>query len=294
MTRELIDKITDRLLVSYADTQKPKTRLPEQDRVTDVLSDVSRLLFPGYYTRQNLTLDSHRYQLGAWLCELNENLNQILVRALAYPNEITAQHQEKAAGVAAQFIAELPDFRQTLLSDAHAALSGDPAASSVDEVILTYPGFRAITTYRLAHWFYKNDIPILPRIMTEHAHGLTGIDIHPGAQIGNRFFIDHGTGVVVGESTVIGDDVKLYQGVTLGAHSVDRKLAGNKRHPTLENRVVIYAGATVLGGDTVIGEGSIVGGNVWLTQSVPAQTMVLATPASLAFKALVSAEEDSA
>ena len=292
MTEDLIDKITDSLLLSYANTHQPQTRLPEQDRVIEMLSDISRLLFPGYYTRQAPTEESHRYQLSAWLCDLRKHLTNVLVRSLAYPNSVTAENKQEARRIAEAFIETLPAFRTALLEDADAALLGDPAASSVDEVILTYPGFRAITTYRLAHWFYRQSIPILPRIMTEYAHSLTGIDIHPGAQIGARFFIDHGTGVVVGESTVIGHDVKLYQGVTLGAHSVDRNLAGNKRHPTLEDGVVIYAGATVLGGDTVIGEGSIIGGNVWLTHSIAPCTMVLATPASLAFKPIGGNEHE--
>ncbi len=293
MTENLIEKITGSLLASYANTYQPKTRLPEQDRVIEILSDISRLLFPGYYTRQAPTEESHRYQLSAWLCDLRKHLTNVLVRSLSYPNSVTNESREEARRIATEFIAALPQFRAVLLEDADAALLGDPAASSVDEVILTYPGFRAITTYRLAHWFYTQSIPILPRIMTEYAHSLTGIDIHPGAKIGARFFIDHGTGVVVGESTVIGNDVKLYQGVTLGAHSVDRNLAGNKRHPTLEDGVVIYAGATVLGGDTVIGESSVIGGNVWLTHSVSPKTMVLATPASLAFKPMPPASDSA-
>ena len=291
MTEALIDQITHRLLNSYARTQQPMTRLPEQDRVIEILTDISRILFPGYYTRQAPPQASYRYQLSAWLCDLNQQLTNVLVRSLAYPGSITTAHEDEAVKIANDFIGTLPELREALLDDANAALLGDPAASSVDEVILTYPGFRAITTYRLAHWFYQRSIPILPRIMTEYAHSLTGIDIHPGARIGGRFFIDHGTGVVIGESTVIGNNVKLYQGVTLGAHSVDRNLAGNKRHPTLENGVVIYAGATVLGGDTIIGEASVIGGNVWVTRSIPPRTTVLATPASLALKPMGEVED---
>jgi serine O-acetyltransferase len=154
------------------------------------------------------------------------------------------------------------------LEDAEAIFRGDPAAKSVDEVILAYPGFLAIAVYRVAHWFHNRGVPTLPRMISEHAHKLTGIDIHPGATIGRSFVIDHGTGIVIGETTVIHDNVKIYQGVTLGALSVDKSLANTKRHPTIERDVVIYANATILGGDTVVGAGSVVGGNVWLTESV--------------------------
>jgi len=164
--------------------------------------------------------------------------------------------------------------------DAQAALDGDPAAANLEEVILTYPGFEAILTHRLAHELYLARVPYLPRALSEHAHSHTGIDIHPGARVGASFFIDHGTGVVIGETTVIGDRVKVYQGVTLGALSVKRTLSGVKRHPTIEDDVVIYSGATVLGGDTVVGRGSMIGGNVWLTRSVPPGSSIVGTPPS--------------
>jgi serine O-acetyltransferase len=176
--------------------------------------------------------------------------------------------------VSSSFIDELSVFHRTLLEDAHAIYQGDPAAHSVDEVILAYPGFYAIAVYRLAHWFLKQGVPLVPRLLSEVAHARTGIEIHPGAQIGRAFVIDHGTGIVIGETTTIRDNVKLYQGVTLGALSVDKGLSHTKRHPTIENNVVIYANATILGGETVIGEGSVIGGNVWLTSSVPAGSRV--------------------
>ena len=290
MDENLVDEITEKLIESYARTHRPITRLPEQDRVIELLSKMSRLLFPGYYQRAQEAQIAQRDYLSAELCDLDTHLTDVLLRSLAYPGHPEPVQIDTSKRVAAEFISMLPTIREWLIEDANAALLGDPAASSLDEVILTYPGFRAITIYRLAHWLYAQEVPILPRIMTEYGHGLTGIDIHPGAKIGHRFFIDHGTGVVIGESTVIGDDVKLYQGVTLGAHSVNRKLAGNKRHPTLEDGVVIYAGATVLGGTTVIGRGSIVGGNVWLTRSIDANTMVLATPASLEIRSIKKQE----
>jgi serine O-acetyltransferase len=186
------------------------------------------------------------------------------------------------------FLESIPRIRKMLAKDIQAAYDGDPAASCIDEIILSYPAAYAITAYRAAHEFYENGVLLLPRMLTELAHARTGIDIHPGAQIGESFFIDHGTGVVIGETTVIGNKVKLYQGVTLGALSFPkdekgRLLRGNKRHPTIEDNVVIYAGATILGGDTVIGEGSIIGGNVWLTESVPPGSRVVQAEAKPRF-----------
>lgn len=172
------------------------------------------------------------------------------------------------------FVEMLPSLHSAILDDAKAILAGDPAAASIDEVILAYPGFYAIAVYRLANWLNSRKIPTVPRMLTEYAHRVTGIDIHPGATIGRSFVIDHGTGIVIGETTVIADNVKIYQGVTLGALSVDKSMANAKRHPTIERNVVIYANATILGGDTVVGEGSIIGGNVWLTTSVPPQSRV--------------------
>ena len=186
----------------------------------------------------------------------------------------------EASRLSTRLLEYLPELRIALILDAKAALDGDPAAANLEEVILTYPGFEAITTHRFAHLLYREGIPYLPRALSEYAHARTGIDIHPGANIGASFFIDHGTGVVIGESTDIGDRVKIYQGVTLGALSVKRSLSGSKRHPTIENDVVIYAGTTVLGGQTVIGEGSVIGGNVWIVNSIPAKSTIIGTPPS--------------
>lgn len=176
------------------------------------------------------------------------------------------------------FEEDLPQIDQLLQEDAQALLAGDPAATCLDEVIMGYPGFIAVSIYRVAHVLHRHEVPLLPRILTEHAHQLTGVDIHPGAQIGRRFCIDHATGVVIGESTVIGEDVKIYQGVTLGALSVEKSMAKTKRHPTLGDRVVVYANATILGGQTHIGDDSIIGGNVWLTRSVPAGSRIYHAP----------------
>lgn len=182
---------------------------------------------------------------------------------------IQGRLDRSANEVSAAFYNELPAIRETLVEDAEAILAGDPAAKSTTEVIRTYPGFYTLSVYRIAHEICRLGVPLIPRVLTEHAHMKTGIDIHPGAKIGRRFCIDHGTGLVIGETCVIGDDVKIYQGVTLGALSVRKDLARVKRHPTIEDGVVIYAGATILGGDTVIGAGSVIGGNTWIVSSVP-------------------------
>ena len=187
---------------------------------------------------------------------------------------LEAELPSDAHALAARFMAGVPELYSLLLADAHAMWEGDPAARSHYEVIRAYPGFYAAALYRIAHRLHRLGVPLLPRLITERAHSRTGIDIHPGAEIGERFCIDHGTGIVVGETAHIGHGVKLYQGVTLGALSVDKELAGTKRHPTIENGVVIYAGATILGGQTVIGAGSVIGGNVWITRSIPAGAKV--------------------
>jgi serine O-acetyltransferase len=194
--------------------------------------------------------------------------------------DLALKGDDTAEEAAYEFLESLPRVRKMLAKDIQAAYDGDPAAHCIDEIILSYPAAYAITAYRVAHELHRIGVPLLPRMLTELAHSRTGIDIHPGASVGDSFFIDHGTGVVIGETTVIGDHVKLYQGVTLGAHSFPkdekgRLIRGQKRHPTIEDNVVIYAGATILGGDTVIGAGSIIGGNVWLTESVPPGSRVV-------------------
>lgn len=232
--------------------------IPSPDMVCGWLDGVLKLMFP--------ELAEHRYSsLRAFKQDYEHSklaLYQIL-EATGSALEIPAEAVEK------KFMETLPHIHSLLLKDAEALLQGDPAAASQTEVIRTYPGFFAIAVYRLAHEFYQLGVPLIPRILTEHAHRQTGIDIHPAARIGERCCIDHGTGLVIGETVVIGNEVKLYHGVTLGALSVKKEMAKTKRHPTIEDRVVIYAGATILGGETVIGHDSIVGGNAWITQSVP-------------------------
>ena len=222
------------------------------------------ILFPQASRCAAPTSDEVREDLGVRAAEL-----RVLLRSLDYEGDAPAH-------LAAAFFAGLPEIHRQMLRDAQALEQGDPAAASLDEVIIAYPGFTAITTHRLAHALSDLGIPLLPRILSEWAHERTGIDIHPGASLGHPVIIDHGTGIVVGETAIIGNNVKIYQGVTIGALSVRKSLASVKRHPTIEDNVVIYANATILGGDTVIGRGSVIGGNVWLTASVPPDSIVSA------------------
>ena len=241
--------------------------LPPKQRVHQFILDLAELLFPhfsGEYTYFN------EDEINAQLSLLQRDLKKIL---LSLANNMKQSINETSA----HFFDQLPTIYQKLWLDAKAIHQGDPAAESIDEVISAYPGFFAIYTYRIAHEFYKLGIPIFPRILAEFAHYKSGVDIHPGAKIGESLCIDHGTGVVVGETTVIGNNVKIYQGVTLGALSVAKDLSATKRHPTIEDKVVIYSNATILGGKTIIGHDSIIGGNVWLTQSVPPLSMVYNT-----------------
>jgi len=257
--------------------------MPSHESVVKLIHQARRILFPGYFDRTVLNSASIDYYLGQQITELYTSLSREIVNAMQYDcfkaNNACSNCRLRGHQAALAFIKELPRMEQILTSDITAALEGDPAAKGADEVIFSYPGLLAITIYRMAHALLELGVPIIPRIMTEHAHSLTGIDIHPGARIGESFFIDHGTGVVIGESTIIGDNVRIYQGVTLGALSLPkdaaRRYRGTKRHPTIEDNVTIYANTTILGGDTVIGAGSIIGGNIWLTESVPPGTKVL-------------------
>lgn len=217
-------------------------------------------------------LASHRPKSAR---EVEARLMQLTGRLRYVLCEVMPDQCEHAEGIALRFIASLPALGEQVRRDAEAALDGDPAADCLHEVILAYPGLYAVAAYRIAHQLVSEKVPLLPRLMSEFAHRLTGIDINPGARIGERFFLDHGTSIVIGETAVIGDNVKIYQGVTLGALSVRRDFRHSKRHPTIEDDVVIYANATILGGETVVGKGSIIGGNVWLTKSVPPGSRVM-------------------
>ena len=231
--------------------------------VIDYLKELIDFLFPHFSSKVYYSSDD----VLAKLQLLERNLIGII-------KLLNSNYAKDATEIARNFVEQIPELHDKLWEDANAIFKGDPAAETVDEVILAYPGFMAIVIYRLAHELYKLKLPIIPRIITEYGHEITGIDIHPGAQIGSPFFIDHGTGIVIGETSIIGKNVKIYQGVTLGALSVDKKLAQTKRHPTIEDDVIIYSQAVILGGDTVIGKNSIIGGNSWITQSIPENSIV--------------------
>jgi serine O-acetyltransferase len=262
--------------------------LPSRDAVIQGIGLLQQLVFPGYFGKQGLTAESFPYHAGGVLLELLPLLHEQVRRGLEHAAETTGEkpHEALAGRIVADFLQRLPAVRQMLAADVQAAFAADPAARSTDETIFCYPGVFAIMVQRLAHELWTLGAPLLPRIMTEYAHSLTGIDIHPGARLGESFFIDHGTGVVIGETTEIGRNVKLYQGVTLGAlaPAAGQILRGVKRHPTLEDDVIIYAGATILGGDTVIGKGAVINGNVFVTTSVPPHTIVGMEPPKLTYR----------
>ena len=257
-----------------------KLRLPDRQAVILLIKDIRRLIFPAYYGEAALmSLAPEDYA-----ALLLERIEKQLFRQIALT--LPEGQEDRAADLAAEMVAKLPQIAQKVQMDLEATFDGDPAAASREEILFSYPGLFAILVYRVAHELYHLQIPILPRMMSEYAHSHTGIDIHPGAQIGDYFFIDHGTGIVVGETTVIGDRVKLYQGVTLGALSTrdgHRSRAG-QRHPTVEDDVTIYSGASILGGETVIGRGSVVGGNAFLTNSVREDTQVVIHAPETVFK----------
>lgn len=257
--------------------------IPSREATVDIVSKANRLLYPGYFIRTRLEQFNLSYYFGQEAVALFELLSEQVTLALRHDcirhNLPCIQCEARGHEASISFMHHLPALRKMLASDVRAAYQGDPAAKSFDEIIFSYPGLLAITIYRMAHQLWEQGIPLIPRIMTEYAHSITGIDIHPGAHIGESFFIDHGTGVVIGETTEIGSRVRLYQGVTLGALSLPRdageQLRNTKRHPTIEDDVIIYSGATILGGETVIGARSVIGGNVWLTESVPPDTRVI-------------------
>jgi serine O-acetyltransferase len=268
--------------------------LPSKKVVVEVLEDLFTVLFPGYLGDTEITKANIKYHLGTKMASIYSRLNVEVEKSLKYicrkisecPQDIC---QKRAEVVVKELLEELPEIRAKLRGDVEAAYSGDPAAVSTDEVILSYPCILAITTYRIAHELYVRCVPLIPRIMSEHIHALTGIDIHPGAKIGKNFFIDHGTGVVIGETAEIGDNVKIYQGVTLGALSFPKDEKGNiikgrKRHPTIGNNVVIYSGATLLGGETIIGDNVVIGGNTWITTSVEPGTKITRGPEEFKYK----------
>lgn len=253
--------------------------LPNRNEIIGIIKDLRRIVFPGYFEDFNLSYSFADYFVGEELVNIKERLNRQVVLAMCYKYEEELSRSDiiiRSEEISINFIKKIPYIQEMLLMDVQAAFDGDPAAKSREEIIFSYPGLFAVYVYRLAHELYVQNVPFIPRIMTEYAHNKTGIDINSGAVIGKYFFIDHGTGVVIGETTNIGDNVKLYQGVTLGALSTrsGQMLKDVKRHPTIEDNVTIYSGATVLGGETVIGKGTVIGGNAFITESIPANTKV--------------------
>ncbi len=248
------------------------TEMPSRTVVIQILEQIKQVLFPGYFAEPGLNKTNVKYFIGELLSEIQFSLAEQIRKAYraASKTDIT---QKKCDAISLKLLKVLPEIRDLLKMDIKAAFDGDPAAKHIPDVIISYPCLDVITVYRVAHQLFKAEIPLIPRMMTEYIHSKTGVDIHPGAKIGSHFFIDHGTGVVIGETTIIGKNVKIYQGVTLGALSFpkDKKgkiIKGLKRHPTIEDHVTIYANATILGGKTIIGKGAVIGGNAWITESV--------------------------
>ncbi|MDR0455879.1 MAG: serine O-acetyltransferase [Treponema sp.] len=279
-----IAKSIDSLMETYGSygmvNHSGGANLPGRENIARIVQGLDELIFPGFRENQGLDHSNLRLITAEKVNYLARELIREVEKSLAFSvrsGSLSCGHDGCHAAaelIVESFFEELPAIRRALSLDMQANFRGDPAARSVEEVILSYPGFQAVTVHRLAHYFWKAQVPLIPRMMSELIHGSTGIDIHPGAQIGESFFIDHGTGIVIGETAIIGKNVKLYQGVTLGALSVKKEEGGQKRHPTIEDDVTIYSHATILGGQTIIGRGSIIGGNVWITESVPPNTTV--------------------
>ncbi|HQI27781.1 MAG TPA: hypothetical protein PLT20_06825 [Sedimentisphaerales bacterium] len=296
--KQRLPELTQKIVETYSEVGSIShlgyCSLPNHDAIIAATEALKEILYPGYRRRDGLHLGNVTYHVGDLIDSLHDKLTGQIARALCHDagrsGNCTPKQREEFEGIGQaitlSLLGQLPDLRRQLALDVEAAYAGDPACKSLDEVIFCYPGLEAVTVYRLAHLLHGLGVPLIPRMMTEWAHSKTGIDIHPGATIGKYFFIDHGTGVVIGETCEIGDWVKLYQGVTLGALSFATDTEGNlvrgtKRHPTIENRVVVYANATILGGTTRIGHDSVIGSSVWLTHSVEPHTTVTMEKPSL-------------
>jgi serine O-acetyltransferase len=291
--KKKIGQVVGALMKTYADgkaiNQVEELDLPGREAVLECLAQLHTVLFPGYSGDHPVTHTNLEYHVGETINRVQYGLVRETTRSFRYNCKVgnckyyktkRCRHcdvERLAEEAVEHLLAALPRVREVLKLDIQAGFDGDPAAASLDEIIISYPYLFAVATHRLAHELYKKEVPLIPRLWSEHAHTVTGIDINPGAEIGPRFFIDHGTGVVIGETTVIGENVQIYQGVTLGAltPAEGQALRGRRRHPTIENNVVIYAGATILGGNTIIGHDAVIGGNVWITASVPAYTRAL-------------------
>ena len=285
--QKMVDEIGNNYKMEELFCAKKGKPMPERSVVIDFIRELKTVMFPGYFGRDTMLETEAVHYVGDKVNHLYDVLKEQVKIALTYEGTLEGETLDgRAEEVCDIFFGALPGVQRTLLTDIQAGFDGDPAAHSKEEIIFSYPGLFAIYVYRIAHILYKEKIPFIPRVMSEYAHGRTGIDINPGAEIGEYFFIDHGTGVVIGETTKIGDHVKLYQGVTLGALSTrdGQQLSGVKRHPTIEDHVTVYSNSSVLGGETVIGANTIIGGNTFITQSVPANTKVSAKAPELVIK----------
>ncbi len=288
MLNDEIMALVDDILDDYEQMREIDTdntySQPDKAVIMNILSNLQQIIFHGYYRNQHYRIYTAQNNLSMLLEDILFNLSKQIMLVLenaGSSEEGEETSEERAYDICIAFLAKIPQLRKTLEMDLQAAYDGDPAAAGIDEIIFSYPGYYAIFVYRIAHELQLLHVPLLPRMMTEIAHSATGIDIHPGATIGSHFFMDHGTGIVIGETTIIGDHVKVYQGVTIGALSTKggQKLKNKKRHPTIEDNVTIYSNASILGGDTVIGKNAVIGGNTFITRSVPADTSVsIASP----------------
>lgn len=289
-----INDLVDLILEDYEDDRTVNKidihNQPNKEEITDVVEKLLKILFPGYYSDKVYKIYSLKNNMSAAIEDAVYHLKKQISIVLKYTDRTDAATavaiDNKAKEITLEFMRKIPAIRATLETDIDAAFEGDPAAESKDEIVFSYPGFYAIAVYRIAHELFHLRVPIIPRMMTEHAHSITGVDIHPGATIGNYFFIDHGTGIVIGETTVIGEHVKIYQGVTLGGLSTrgGQQLRGKKRHPTIGNNVTIYSGASILGGETVIGDDVVIGGNTFVVNSIEKGTRVSAPKQELKLK----------
>lgn len=291
---EDINRIVESIVESY-DRHQIITKIdresqPNKSIIVDAIDKLQKIIFPGFFEEKNLKREYIRFYVGELCEDVEYNLNKQIVKAFLCCKKCKEvqlkELKSKTETITNEFMQKIPKIREYLETDVQAAYEGDPAAYSMDEIIYSYPGIYAIMVSRIAHELHLLNVPLIPRIMTEHAHSITGIDIHPGASIGKYFFIDHGTGIVIGETTVIGEHVKIYQGVTLGGLSTSggQGLKGTKRHPNIEDYVTIYSGASILGGETTIGEGTVIGGNAFVTKSVSANTKVIVKNPELKFK----------
>ena len=266
--------------------------IPSNSSVIDIIDRFKEVLFPGYFAREKLDPANLKYNMGRSVSVLFDMLSEQITNSIRHDclryGKSCSDCGDRGYSASLDVLRSVPELRRILATDVAAVYEGDPAAKSHDEIIFSYPGIFAITVYRIAHKLFEHEVPLLPRVMTEYAHSVTGIDIHPGAEIGEHFVIDHGTGVVIGETSQIGERVRIYQGVTIGALSLPKdagdKFRGQKRHPTIEDDVIVYSGATILGGETVIGARSVIGGNVWVTKSIPPDTTVMLEEPTLIYK----------